>query len=147
MITWYRLLDSVHHLWNLGWKTVAGRQRWGVSWRDKTRSGRRYTRVQFSPIGFDLGQIDIAIAQRPGIWSHRPNLHAEYRIRPEPGWEWTCPNCKTYSMITASMMPAILRDWEEMAVKTVARGYKPPARPTAATAGCTNCRFLPGAPE
>ena len=140
MILWYRLLDSFQSKWNRYWKIRAGRKRWGKEavLENLTRSGRRYSRVEFSPIGFDHGEIDISKA---------PNLHAAYRIRSEPGWEWTCQNCKTYSIITESMMLAILKDWEEMAAKTVAAGYKPPKRPTAATAGCTNCRYLPGAPE
>ncbi len=142
MILWYRFLDSLQSKWNRYWKIRAGRKRWGKDavLENLTRSGRRYSRVEFSDVGFQ----DDAPRYYPD--RNTPDGSA-YRIRSEPGWEWTCQNCKTYSIITESMMPAILKDWEEMAAKTVAAGYKPPKRPTAATAGCTNCRYLPGAPE
>jgi hypothetical protein len=126
-IAWYRLLDTLQSWFNKIRKEIKFRRKWGEDWRNKERSGRRYSRVE-------------AVAEfldGPGLWS----------IRPEPGWEWTCQNCKSYSIITESMMPVILQSWEEMARDTVERGYKPPARPTAATAGCPECRYRPGAPE
>jgi hypothetical protein len=121
-------LDKRESAARLKEKTAAGKKRWGKNWRDMVRAGRRFTRVQtVDPITAD-GKVETI-------------------LRPEPGWEWVCQNCKTYSLITGSMMPAILKDWEALAKKTVDRGYKPPVKPTAATAGCTNCKYLPGAPE
>ena len=128
MILWYRLLDWFQSLWNSSAKAAAGRYRWGSGWHDKTRSGRRYSRVEF-------------------FEATRAEENSCYMLRPEPGWFWFCQNCHTPSLITESMMPTILKNWEEQAAKTVARGYKPPVKPTAATAGCTNCNYLPGAPE
>jgi len=128
-IAWYRLLDSLQSWFNRTRKEIKFRRKWGEDWRNKERSGRRYSRVveQAIPIG--------------------PGYIFRYVIRPEPGWVWTCQNCKSESIITESMMPVILQAWEEMARDTVERGYKPPARPTAATAGCPECRYRPGAPE
>jgi hypothetical protein len=143
-LRWYRFLDSFESFLRRKPKEIAGRKRWGPNWRDMTRPGRVYTRVAFSPIGFDHGEIDISKA---------PSLHAEHRIRPEPGWEWTCPNCKEYSIITQSMMPAILKEWQDtvqrMTYTAAAKGVKVkiPPKPSAATAGCTNCKYLPGSPE
>lgn len=131
----YRLLDYLQSTWNQALKTARSRQKWGKDWRNKTRSGRRYTRVEFSEIGFGSGEIDIRKSQ------------SDYRIRPEPGWDWNCPNCKTQSFVTESMMPDILVDWERMALKCKERGLPIPRKPTAATAGCTNCKYRPGAPE
>jgi hypothetical protein len=145
MIRWYRFLDWLQSTWNTSRKTLAGRRKWGAQWRDKVRPGRTHTRVEFSPLGFDHGEIDVAVA---------PGLHAAYRIRPEPGWEWFCPNCKEYSLITESMMPEILREWNEsiqrMTAKANEKGVKVPAippPPTPAMAGCPNCKYRPGAPE
>lgn len=109
-------------------KTIACKLRWGKDWKNMVRTGRRYTRVE---------RIEPTTAEG----------EVTYVLRPEPGWEWMCQNCKTYSLITESMMPEILKDWETLAKKTVARGFKPPEKPTAATAGCTNCKYRPGAPE
>lgn len=109
-------------------KTAAGKTRWGKHWRNMTRSGRVFSRVErIEPIKADQ--------------------EVSYVLRPEPGWEWICQNCKTYSLIRESDMPAVLKYWEELAGKAVAQGFKPPVKPTAATAGCPNCRFLPGSPE
>jgi hypothetical protein len=145
MISWYRFLDMLQSFWNTSRKTAIGRRKWGAEWRDKVRPGRTYSRVEFSPIGFDRGEIDIAVAI---------GLHAEYRIRPEPGWEWFCPNCKEYSLITESMMPEILKEWNDsilrMTIKAKEKGIRVPPvppMPTPATAGCPNCRYRPGAPE
>ncbi len=147
-LLWYRFLDSLQSGIRKKTKEIREKRKWGPEWgphwRDMTRPGRTFTRVEFSPIGFDHGEIDI---------SKEPSLHAEYRIRPDPGWEWTCPNCKEYSIITESMMPAILAKWTEeaqrMAGVAAMKGvkYKIAEKPTAATAGCTNCRYRPGAPE
>jgi hypothetical protein len=131
IILYYGLLDFLQSLLNRSLKTLRERRKWGPDWRDKTRSGRRYTRVE-TP-GYTVDSIGITI-EKP-------------RIRLEPGWEWSCPNCKTYSLITESDMGEILRDWEEMAQRCKDREMPIPKRPTMATAGCTNCRFRPGAPE
>jgi hypothetical protein len=128
VILFCRLLDSLQSFYNRKRKQISARKKWGAGWQDKTRSGRRYSRVEF---------IDSTDADSEGV----------YALRAEPGWFWFCQNCKTPSLITESMMPAILKDWSELAKKTVDRGYRPPVKPTAATAGCTNCKYLPGAPE
>lgn len=130
-ILWYRLLDSLQSLWNRKRKEVRLKRRWGARWRDMTRSGRRYTRV---------------IEGNP---AHEPH----WASRAEPGWEWTCQNCKSYSIITESMMPDIIAAWaadsKRMTDRAAAKGvkWKIPSKPTAATAGCHYCKYLPGAPE
>ena len=128
-ITFYRLLDEVQSFWRRTRKEIRAKRKWGARWKDMTRSGRRYTRVDI---------IDAEFVNDPG---------PAYFMRIEPGWEWSCPNCKSYSLVTESMMPEILADWEKMAASAKARGFKIPRKPTAATAGCTNCRFQPGDPE
>jgi hypothetical protein len=144
MILWYRFLDWLQSTWNTSRKTIAGRRRWGSQWRDKVRPGRTHTRVE---------RIDIALpeAYNYADWKAR---NAGYAIRIQPGWEWWCPNCKEYSLITKSMMPEILKEWREgierMLAKYNEKGVKAPAippPPTPATAGCTNCKYRPGAPE
>jgi hypothetical protein len=136
-IRWYRFLDWLQSAWNRSRKTLVGSLKWGLDWRDKTRRGRNCTRVEFSPVGFEV----------------TPSTPA-YRIRPEPGWEWWCPNCREYSIITESMMPEILKEWDatiaRMFAKASEKHVKMPAippPPTPATAGCPNCKYRPGAPE
>lgn len=135
-ITWYRFSDALRSRWNLLRKELPARRKWGSGWRDYVRPGRTYTRTytrvwESDPI------------QQPGILF----------IRPDPGWEWTCPNCKEYSLITEAMMPGIIADWEKTAKQmtelAAAKGvtYKIPERPTIERALCTNCRFRPGPPE
>jgi hypothetical protein len=135
-ITFYRLLDEAQSFCRRTRKQFRAKRKWGACWKDMTRSGRRYTRVEFSEVGFGAGEIDISRHAQP-----------EFRIRPEPGWEWYCPNCKTYSIVTESMMPQVLSEWEYLAQSCKARGLLIPKKPTAATAGCTNCNYRPGAPE
>jgi len=129
----YRFLDSLQSFFRRKTKEIRLRHRWGEHWRDTSRIGRRYSRVE-AGAEFDDG---------PGL---------SY-IRPEPGWEWNCPNCREYSIITESMMPEIIAAWaadakritDLAASKGVKFTIKP--KPTAATAGCTNCKYLPGEPE
>lgn len=166
MILWYRLLDFLQSHWNRHLKRRAGRKRWGkdANLIDFTRSGRRYSRVEF---------IDATTADSKGY----------YALRAEPGWEWVCQNCKTYSLVPDSMIATwrlvvetprlvkaagsklavatehpskwqretvctdLMKEWEANAAKAVARGYKPPIKPTPARANCPNCKFRPGAPE
>lgn len=136
MILWYRFLDSLGSTWRRSWKSIANRQRWGRDWRDSVRSGRRYSRVELD--------------------SER--LEAYWRIRSEPGWEWVCQNCKTRSLVLPSMVAVwtigdgpirtdMIQEWQDLSAKTVARGFKPPVKPTPATAPCPNCHYRPGAPE
>ena len=127
-ITFYRLLDEAQSFWRRTRKQFRAKRKWGARWKDMTRSGRRYTRVVL---------IDAVSA----------DVEPFYRELAEPGWEWSCPNCKSYSLVTESMMPEILADWEKVAASAKARGFKIPRKPTAATAGCTNCRYQPGDPE
>ncbi len=138
MITWYRFLDWLQSLWNRSRKTVYNRIKWGSEWRDSVRSGRRYSRVE-------CRESDVT-------WDRY------YAIRPCPGWEWTCSNCKTKSIVNASLVAFytidgttcrddVLEKWRELAASTAARGFKPPVKPTPATAGCPNCQYRPGAPE
>lgn len=129
----YLLLDSFEHKWRKYWKVRALQHQWGDRWQDMSRKGRTYTRV--SPV--------IGVPRVVGVLGSSEG----FIIRPDPGWEWNCPNCKDYSRITEADMPAILRIWEIMAQKAIDRGYKVPRKPTAATAGCPNCNFLPGDPE
>jgi hypothetical protein len=140
-LRWYRLLDTLQSFLNKKRKEIREKRKWGEDWKDKTRSGRRYTRVEFNPLGykFPYGTNDETRA---------------FRIRPEPGWEYSCPNCHEYSLVTESMMPAILEEWRatvaRMAAKSEKLGVPMPAippEPTPATVGCTNCRYRPGAPE
>ena len=127
-ITFYRLLDEVRSFWRRTRKEIRAKRKWGARWKDMTRSGRRYTRVEFKQA------IDVF------SWD-------TWRLRHEAGWEWPCPNCKSYSLVTESMMPEILADWEKMALNCKNRDLKIPTKPTAATAGCTNCKYRPGDPE
>jgi hypothetical protein len=122
------ILDKKESTRRLRIKTSEAKKRWGNNWKDMVRTGRRYTRVQ---------RIDPVTA----------DANVTYVLRPEPGWEWICQNCKTYSLIRESDMPGILEEWEILAYKTLNAGFKPPEKPTAATAGCPNCKFRPGAPE
>jgi hypothetical protein len=150
-IRYYRLLDYLQSTWNQYIKTARGRQRWGKDWRNKTRSGRTYRRVQLEemedPQVAHQRRLDyLAEGGDLSTWRHY-DWKPYYRIRPEPGWEWSCPNCKTRSFVTESMMPDILIDWERIALKCKERGLPIPRKPTAATAGCTNCKYRPGAPE
>jgi hypothetical protein len=134
-ILWYRFLDSFQSFLRSKPKEIRERRRWGKNWRDMTRPGRIYKRVELRPAY--------------GI----PDLGTGYTILPEPGWEWTCPNCKEYSIITESMMPPILKEWQDtvqrMTYSAASKNVKVkiPPNPTAATAGCTNCKYRPGAPE
>jgi hypothetical protein len=133
-------LDTKQSEARLKQKTAASLKRWGKNWKDMVRTGRRFTRVE---------RIDPITA----------DAEVTYVLRTEPGWEWTCQNCKTRSLVTESPMIAIytidgvtyrddvLKAWEELAAKTVARGFKPPEKPTATTAGCPNCKYRPGSPE
>ncbi len=126
-ILWLRFLDSLEHRWRRFWKVRKYSRKFGVRWEDYQRSGRKFRRVEH---GLVTGTIFL-----------------EWRILSEPGWEWTCQNCKTYSFIRESDMPAILKDWETMAANAIKRGFKVPIKPTPATAGCPNCKFRPGDPE
>ncbi len=144
MITWYRFLDWLQSTWNVSWKTIAGRRKWGAVWRDKVRPGRKHSCIE---------RIDIPIPEDANYSEWKLNS-AVYSIRPEPGWEWWCPNCHVYSIVTQSMMPEILKEWNEsilrMTAKANEKGLKVPAippPPTAATAGCPNCKYRPGVPE
>jgi hypothetical protein len=141
VVAWSRLLDALQSAWNRSRKTRAGRKRWGKDavLVDMVRSGRHYSRVEFLPA---IGPLD---------WD-------SYRLRAEAGWEWTCQNCRTHSLVTESMIAIytidgtiyrddMLKQWEELAASTAARGFKPPRKPTPATAPCPNCRYRPGAPE
>lgn len=124
-----RLLDYLGSKWRRFWKIRKLKRKWGNAWFDKSRTGRKYSRV------------------RPEEDSPEFTGRVQYFKRSEPGWEWSCQNCRIYSIITESMMPAILKDWEKMAENAATRGYRPPPRPMAATAGCPNCKFRPGDPE
>ncbi len=130
-VSFYRFLDTLQHSWNLYWKTFRAKQKWGASWKDKTRAGRRYTRV---------------IAIPPST----PAETLQYRIRQQPGWEMGCWNCKAYSLITEGDMPEVLNWWQKRHDECKAKGLNmanvPPV-PTMATAGCPECRALPGAYE
>ncbi len=120
-------------------KTAESKAKWGKHWRDMVRSGRHYTRVEII---------------EPTTAKGEP----EYKLRPEPGWDWICFNCKTKSLVTEVMIAVwkvdnqeirtdMMAEWATLAKQTAALGYKPPVRPTPATAGCPNCKARPGAPE
>lgn len=130
-VSLYRFLDSFQHSWNLYWKTFKAKRKWGDRWEDYTRPGRRYTRV---------------IAIPPS----RPDQTLEYRLREKPGWEMACWNCKCHSLITEDDMPQLLNWWQKRHDDCEKRGVNManvPPIPTMATAGCPECRSLPGAPE
>jgi hypothetical protein len=148
MILWCRFLDWLQSAWNLSHKTLYCRARWGAQWRDKVRPGRTCTRVEFFPDGHE------DYIQLTPEYKRTATHHPFYRLRAEPGWEWWCPNCKEYSLITESMMPEILQEWREGIARMLAKAHEKgvqtpaiPATPTPATAGCTNCKYRPGAPE
>ncbi len=124
-------------------KEAAAKKEWGKDWRSYVRRGRAFSRVVY---------IDATFADAEGA----------YVLRPEPGWEWNCSNCGTYSFVPASMIAEwktsingklehftinMLAEWEVLAEKTKANGFKPPAKPTPEMCGCPNCKFRPGAPE
>jgi hypothetical protein len=137
-LRWYRFLDSFQSFIRSKTKEIRERRRWGKNWRDMTRSGRVYRRVQEIHLPY-IPQGEFA--------------NGAYELLPQPGWEWTCPNCKEYSLITESMMPTILKEWQDtvqrMTYTAAAKSVKVkiPPKPTAATAGCTNCKYRPGSPE
>ena len=137
MILWLRFLDYIGSKWRRFWKARKYQSRWGSAWENYERSGRKFSRVETRPWS-KTG------SHETGDFRELPAYQA---IRPEPGWEWTCQNCKTYSFIRESDMPAILRGWEAMAENAIKRGYKVPIKPTPAIAGCPNCRYRPGDPE
>jgi len=147
-IQYYRLLDFLQSKFNRTRKEISSKQQWGPEWRNYVRPGRTYTRVIFSPIGFDHGWKEFEDIAKNG-----EDLHAEYRIRPEPGWEWYCPNCHEYSLITEAMMPELQAKWANMAQQAVIEAKQTgvklsiPPMPTASRANCPNCRYRPGAPE
>lgn len=143
----YRLLDSFQSFIRRKRKEISARGNWGAEWRDMVRSGRRYSRVEFDPFGFPVPFTDTS--GNEGILYQR----SAYRIRPEPGWEWNCQQCKEYSFITESMMPAIIAEWAAEAKRNTdlfaAKGkqYRVPPKPTIERVGCPNCKFRPGDPE
>jgi hypothetical protein len=137
-LRWYRLLDTLQSFLNKKRKKIREKRKWGEEWKDKTRSGRRYTRVFWD-------DVDISADPTRGLG---------WKLRPEPGWEYSCPNCHEYSLVTESMMPAILEEWRATVARMAEKSQRLavpmpriPPEPTAATAGCTNCRYRPGAPE
>jgi len=125
VILWLRFLDWAGSAWRRYWKLLPLKAKYGDAWANNSRSGRVFRRVWQAPIS---------------------KLWIDY---PEPGWEWTCQNCKEYSFIRESDMPAILAEWRRKVDYMEAKGYTKgfPAKPTAATAPCTNFCFQPGAPE
>ncbi len=151
MIPWYRFLDWLQSAWNISRKTIAGRRKWGAGWRDKVRPGRHYTRLR--------RRFELECGAMPGVRDEKflqstAEERSQWAIRSQPGWEWFCPNCKDYSLITQSMMPEIMKEWNESILRMTAKAHEkgvrvpaiPPA-PTPATAGCPNCKYRPGAPE
>lgn len=121
-------LDKRESAARLKAKTAASKKQWGPRWRDMVRTGRVFTRVE---------RIEPVTAA----------AEVTFVIRPEPGWEWRCQNCKTYSLIRPSDMPRVLSEWEALAANAVKGGFKPPRKPTIETAGCPNCKYRPGDPE
>lgn len=130
MILWLRFLDYIESKYRRALKGRKYQKHWGPNWENYVRSGRKFSRVEST-----TSQDGTAYGNQI------------FLIRPEPGWEWTCQNCKTYSFIRESDMPAILKEWQDLCASAIKRGYKMSTKPTAATAGCTNCRFRPGDPE
>jgi hypothetical protein len=127
-VQWLRLRDWAGSKWRTYKKVRRLKKRWpGRNPIDMERSGRRYSRVE---------------------WVEFTDSPHRFVIRPEPGWEWTCSQCHTYSFVRESDMPAILAEWNDFTERSKKRGFKPAhAAPTAATAGCPECKFRPGAPE
>jgi hypothetical protein len=120
-------------------KTAESKAKWGKSWRDMVRSGRRFSRVETIEPTTAEGDV-------------------KYVLRPEPGWLWICFNCKTRSLVTDTLIAIwkvnnqeirtdMMAEWVQLAQKTEAGGFQPPARPTPATCPCPNCKARPGAPE
>ncbi len=118
-------------------KAALGVWKYGLGWRDKTRTGRVYSRVEYL-------EYERSGDVNEGTFREQP---AHWRMRAEPGWAWTCQNCKEFSLITPSMLAAILTQWDIESDKIRAKGYKPGKRPSIEMVRCTNCHFRPGAPE
>jgi hypothetical protein len=127
-VAWFRFLDFLQSRMNQAGKEILHKRKLGPRWRDYVRPGRRYTRV---------------IAIPPSA----PAEELRYAIRETPGWEWYCPQCHTYSLISEGDMPEVLNDWAKLCENAIKQGFKVPVKPTMATAGCTNCKFRPGEPE
>ncbi len=133
------VLDGKESLLRWKAKRDAAKKQFGPGWRDKVRPGRVYTRVL---------RIEPTTAED----------EVRYELRPEPGWEIRCGNCKTYSLVLPSMIAIwtvdnqeirtdMMKEWEQLAQKTLAAGFKPPSKPTPEICPCPNCKFRPGAPE
>ncbi len=135
---WLRFGDWLGSRYRLANKAARGFWRYGAGWRDKTRTGRVYSCVEFIEYEQDVANTAAGVT-----W----NVPTHWRRRAEPGWAWSCQNCKTFSFVTESMMVKILADWDAEAQQILARGYKPTRRPTPATARCPNCCYRPGVPE
>src|SRR5262245_13795236 len=94
----YQFLDYLGSRRRLFSKWMKHRK-WGKNWRDYSRSGRVLRRV-----GYD-------------------GPYESMRLR-RPGWEWNCPNCKTYSFVTAEDLPQILETWRKLVEQTRAGARK-----------------------
>ncbi len=123
-INFYRLLDTFGHWKRLSLKVAKFYPKYGAGWRDSERPGRRFVRTRYVA---DRGWFQLQT----------------------PGWEWVCPNCKEYSLITAKMMPGIIEEWrrnsENLRHRRFERNIQP--MPIPSSVGCTNCCYRPGAPE
>ncbi len=143
-LAWFRFLDWLQSSYRYKTKEIASKRKYGPEWKNCVRPGRKYSHLQF------MGYQALEWKREGAIISKTTYSRPHYEIRHEPGWEWHCPNCHDYSIITESMMPEILQEYEDRlkAMLAVAKpGFQAPPRPTAAMAGCPNCKYRPGAPE
>jgi hypothetical protein len=131
--------DSKINSANLQAKEKKFKAQHGKNWRDFVRSGRSFSSVE---------RIDPVSADQ----------EITYKLRDEFGWEWICQNCKVKSFVTLSMIAIwkvmgetirtdMVKEWEQLAKDTQARGFDPPPKPTPEICPCPNCKFRPGAPE
>ena len=133
-LRWLRFLDWAQSAANrarkyLKYRFLSEKNGGGPLWRDCTRAGRRFVRVRFNPLDAS-GRA----------WRHYET----------PGWEWNCPNCHDYSIITAGMLKRIQDEWLDQALRLKDRGLEAHIKPrptTGARVGCPNCKYLPGDPE
>ena len=96
-MAWYRILDFMESWFRRKRKEISSKRKFGPGWRNYVRPGRKYSRI--AALSFTGTGLTV------------------FAIRPEPGWEWYCPQGCGYSITQDPM------------------------------AACPNCCFRPGAPE
>jgi hypothetical protein len=114
--------DSKINSANLQAKEKKFKAQHGKNWRDFVRSGRSFSSVE---------RIDPVSADQ----------EITYKLRDEFGWEWI------WKVKGETIRTDMVKEWEQLAKDTQARGFDPPPKPTPEICPCPNCKFRPGAPE